>query len=429
MMMTSYKTAVSTSLLLSALLSLADPSASDWSQWRGPSRDGQMTGAAPWPDRLDERHLRPLWRVEMASSYSGPLVVGDLVITTETIDKRSERVSAYSREDGSLRWRTEWEGAMKVPFFAAKNGSWIRSTPASDGQLLFVMGIKDVLVALNVSSGKEVWRYDFAASLESPLPAFGAVCSPLLDDDHVYVQAGSGFCKLTKADGRLVWRTAEDKGGMFGSAFSSPVRATLAGRDLLLVQAREALHGIDPDSGKAILTQPIKAFRGMNIQTPVVIGDRIFTSAYGGRSQMWRVKSTDEGLSLEEQWSAKHQGYMTSPVLVDGVIYNHLRNQRLVALDADTGADLWNVSNRFGQYLSLVVNGQQILALDQKGELFLFNASREGFRKVSSRKVGADTWAHVAVAGDLVVVRELDALVAYRWRSAEARASVDGIKP
>lgn len=408
---------------------VADLSGADWRQWRGPGRDGKINSPNAWPDQLDDLHLRPLWRVELAPSYSGPLVVGDLVITTETVDKSIERVSAYGRNDGSPRWRSDWKGSMKVPFFAAKNGSWIRSTPASDGKLVFVMGMLDVLVALDVTNGKEVWRYDFAAALDAPTPSFGAVCSPLLDDTHVYVQAGAGFCKLTKADGRLVWRTAKDKGGMFGSAFSSPIRATIAGRDLLVVQTRESLLGINPESGAIAFSQPIKAFRGMNIQTPLVHGDHIFTSSYGGRSQMWEVKSAAQGLAVEELWNAKHQGYMTSPVLVDGVIFNHLRNQRLVALDADSGTDLWNVSNRFGQYLSLLVNGRQILALDQKGELFLFNASRDGFRKVASRQVGTDTWAHLAVADDLVVVRELDALSAYRWSSTEVGKSLADSKP
>ena len=37
---------------------------------------------------------------------------------------------AYDRKTGEKVWETRWDGAMKVPFFAAKNGSWIRSTPA-----------------------------------------------------------------------------------------------------------------------------------------------------------------------------------------------------------------------------------------------------------------------------------------------------------
>ena len=389
--------------------------ADDWAQWRGPKRDGTIVSSRVWPDRLNQEHLRESWTVPLAPSYSGPLIIGRLVITTETVEASRERVRAYDRETGKLRWETSWEGSMKVPFFAAKNGSWIRSTPASDGELLFVMGMRDVLVALVLGTGEEIWRYDFSDELDEPLPAFGAVCSPLIDGNHLYVQAGAGFCKLDKRTGKLVWRTTQDKGGMFGSAFSSPVKVRLLNRDLLLVQAREALHGVNPDNGEVVFSQPIKAFRGMNIQTPLAIGDRIFTSSYGGRSQMWRAKEESGGIHLQEEWNSKHQGYMTSPVIIDGVIYNHLRNQRLVALDAQSGADLWNVSNRFGKYLSFVVNQDLILTLDQNGELFLFRASTKGFQKLDSRKVAEDSWAHLAVSGNSVAVRDLNSLTLFRW--------------
>ena len=61
--------------------------ANDWPQWRGPQRDGQVTGSA-WPDRLGSNQLQQIWRVELGPSYSGPVVVGDRVFTTETKDKK-----------------------------------------------------------------------------------------------------------------------------------------------------------------------------------------------------------------------------------------------------------------------------------------------------------------------------------------------------
>ena len=105
-----------------------DMPAGVWRQWRGPARNGHCPGDW-WPDRLTEDRVTQLWRVELGPSYSGPVVDEDTVYTTETVDKRDEVVTAYDRETGERKWRTSWAGAMKVPFFAAKNGSWIRSTP------------------------------------------------------------------------------------------------------------------------------------------------------------------------------------------------------------------------------------------------------------------------------------------------------------
>ena len=67
--------------------------AGDWPQWRGPQRDGQFIGPA-WPDKLDPNHLRQVWRVELGPSYSGPIVSGARVFTTETQGKKREVVTA-----------------------------------------------------------------------------------------------------------------------------------------------------------------------------------------------------------------------------------------------------------------------------------------------------------------------------------------------
>ena len=105
--------------------------------------------------------LERLWRVELGPSYSGPIVYGPRVFVTETEDKRREVVRAFDRDSGAELWRTAWDGAMSVPFFAKANGDWIRSTPACDGEALFVGGMRDVLVCLEVETGAVKWRVDF----------------------------------------------------------------------------------------------------------------------------------------------------------------------------------------------------------------------------------------------------------------------------
>ena len=162
-------------LLSTALISQA----ADWPQWRGPSRDGIVSGK--WPGDLEK--LEKVWHVELQPSYSSPVVVGDRVFTTETVSKKLERVRALDRKTGKVLWEKTWEGAMSVPFFAKRNGDWIRATPACDGKTLFVTGMRDLIVALDVKSGEERWKIDFSAKYNKPLPAFGAVSSPLLDGD------------------------------------------------------------------------------------------------------------------------------------------------------------------------------------------------------------------------------------------------------
>lgn len=398
----------------------AEDAASDsaaWPQWRGPSRTGAAPATPAWPDRLDEQHLQLRWRIPLAESYSGPLVVGDRIFVTETRDQQTEVVSAIRRQDGSLLWSVDWPGALSVPFFAKSNGDWIRSTPAYDDGRLYVAGIRDTLHCLDAATGAIVWKQDFTTALDAPLPAFGCVCSPLIAGDSLYIQAGAGLLKLNKRTGQVLWRSMPDEGGMHGSAFSSPFLTPLAGRTQLLVQSRTHLKGVDPDSGDVLWSQEVPAFRGMNIVTPTVSGDSVFTSSYGGKTFLYQVAAAADG-SLQSRlaWDNKVQGYMGSPVVIDGHAYLHLRNQRFVCIDLSTGETRWTTTP-FGKYWSLVTQGDRILALDEDGTLRLIRANPEKFELLDERKVSdQECWAHVAIAGDDVVIRELNGLAVYRWR-------------
>lgn len=388
-----------------------------WPQWRGPTRDGQVAGPT-WPDSLQEGLLELLWRIPLGPSYSGPIVSHESVFTTETKNKEIEVVSAFDRRTGKNRWSREWPGAISVPFFAKSSGDWIRSTPAYDGECLYVAGMRDVLVCLMAKTGQERWRVDFVKEVKSPVPDFGFVCSPLVDGDSVYVQAGGAVAKLDKQTGAIIWRTLGDEGGLFGSAFSSPILAELLGKRQLIVQTRQKLAGVDPQSGDVLWSQVVPSFRGMNILTPVVVGDAIFTSSYQNKSWLYRIAREEDRFTVTEAWSNKAQGYMSTPVVVGGYAYLHLGNQRFVCINLQNGERMWT-SPPFGKYASLVAQGDRILALDQQGVLLLIKANPEKFELLDSRKVSdADTWAHLAISGDEIFVRELEALAAYRWQRA-----------
>ena len=402
-------------LLFVSTASAADPAV--WPQWRGPTRDGVVTGPA-WPAKLEGDTLKQVWRVEkLGPSYSGPVVAADRVFTTQTVDKKTEVVTAHDRKTGKELWKTSWEGSITVPFFAAKNGSWIRSTPAYDGKTLFVAGIKDLLVAVDGETGKEVWRLDFVKEFGSPAPDFGFVCSPLVDDTGVYVQAGGSFVKVDKKTGTVLWRALKDGGGTMGSAFSSPVFATIAGTDQVVVQTRTKLAGVDRDTGKELWSKEIPSFRGMNVLTPLPVGDDgIFTSTYGGNTRLLRVTGAGGKYDTSDAWTLRYEGNMTTPVVVGGHAYVLGKDKRLVCVNLKTGKEAWGTDDRFGDYWSMVANGDKILALDNRGVLYLLKADAKEFDLLDKRKVSeSDTWAHLAVCGDELFIRDLTGLTVWKW--------------
>ncbi len=398
-----------------AVASAEDNNSKDWNQWRGPNRDGQIA-KTEWPGSLEKGSLDQSWKVKLGPSYSGPIIAGDWVFTTETKDKKSEVVRAFDRKTGKQVWEKDWAGAMKVPFFAAANGSWIRSTPVySDGKL-YVAGIKDVIVCLDAMTGNVDWKLDFVKRTGSKVPSFGCASSPMVHGKFLYMQGGGAVYKIDKKSGKIVWSSSKNQAGMMSDgAFSSPIVATLGGVEQVVVQTREKLVGINIETGSELWGKPIPSFRGMNILTPTIIGDTIFTSNYRGKSYLYEVKKSGGKFSITEKWNNRLSAYMSSGVVIEGHMYLHLQNQRFACIDLKDGAIKWR-SSPFGKYWSIIANGNQMLALDQTGDLLLINANPEKFEVVSKRKVANDSWAHLGIVGDQVFVRDLNGLYVYLWK-------------
>lgn len=387
---------------------------STWTQWRGPHRDGRYEGPI-WPDGLGEDRLKLIWSTELGEGYATPIVSSDRVFTVETRNEKQEVVRAFDRESGKEVWQRAWDGAMTVPFFAARNGSWVRATPALSQGRLFVAGMRDVLVCLDARTGEEIWRVDFVDRYGTELPAFGFASSPLVTEDAVYVQAGASFCKLDPATGAETWRTMVDEGGMNGSAFASPVLLEIDGAPQLVVQARTHLQGVSP-AGEALWRIQTPAFRGMNILTPVVFDDSLFTAAYGARARLLRIARLEGGWNVTAEWEAPLQGYMTSPVVVDEHAYLFTRSNRFSCIHLPSGEVRWTSPPTGDSYWSLILQGDRILALSDRGRLSLIHADPTKLEIIGEAIVSdQETWGHLAMSRGQLFVRELRGLRVFDW--------------
>ncbi|MCH2600733.1 MAG: PQQ-like beta-propeller repeat protein [Pirellulales bacterium] len=409
-------------LILALVLSLPSSVKSqekDWNQWRGPKRDGSIQAALP--DNLDD--INKVWEVALSPSYSGPVTSEGFVFTTATLEKKYEAVYCYSKATGDLIWTTKWDGAMSVPFFAAANGSWIRSTPLIADGKIFVAGMRDVLTCLRIEDGKVLWQKDFVKELKTPLPSFGFVCSPIYMDGKVVVQAGGGIIQLEANTGDILWHSAKDKGGMYGSAFSSPTIEMINEKPQLVAQTRAELVGLSWEDGAKLWGVQIPAFRGMNILTPVRYKNSFFTSSYGGGS--FRYDLSGEKINAEHTWNNTIQAYMSSPIVLGDHVYMHLRNQRLICLDLNDGKTAWT-SQPFGKYWSMISDGKKILGLDQKGVLYLVDGTPDSFQVLSQKKVSnSETWAHLAISGEYLYVRSLDKLICFSIPQSKEQVSAE----
>ena len=396
-----------------------------WPQWRGPTRDGHVQSGT-WPASLQQPELARRWKVDLPPSYSGAVVSPNRVFVTFTREAKFEGVRALDRKTGKEVWTTEWEGAMRVAKLGTSMGSWIRATPAYDGQRLYVAGMPDLLVCLDAQTGKMQWRADLHARYKTPLPELGFVCSPLVVGDGVYVQAADSFVKVDKRTGKSVWRCLKRPGkgsdGMGQGSYSSPDFAVIQNRPQLLVANIDAIAGVDPSSGGVLWKRTLDSYDQGCILSPIVYGNGVFTSTRASRTGYYPLAYRDNRFTIADGWKNKLIVYMSSPVVIGNFAYAHLKNGRFACADLRNGKVKWISKRTFGKYCSMVWRENRILALNNDGQLLLIHADPNRFVLADSRKVSmVETWGHLAIAQQEIFVRERNAVTAFHWRAANSR--------
>ena len=89
-----------------------DP-ATDWPEWRGPTRDGiAAPGQAPPVEWSETNNV--LWKAQIpGGGHGSPTVVGDRIyLATAERAKPNQSVLCLERETGKLVWQTEVHGGQ-----------------------------------------------------------------------------------------------------------------------------------------------------------------------------------------------------------------------------------------------------------------------------------------------------------------------------
>src|SRR6187431_3407629 len=147
-------------------ISFATAQGQDWPQWRGPNRDGSIGAALPaqWPEALTKR-----WETPVGIGHASPVVSGNRVVVIGR-EGDQEIVRALDVASGKEIWRAAYPAPYTVNPAAWSHGAGPKSTPAIAGGRVFTFGITGILSAFDLASGKLIWRRPAPAVL----PDYGA---------------------------------------------------------------------------------------------------------------------------------------------------------------------------------------------------------------------------------------------------------------
>lgn len=417
------KRTLSLSFLAAAIAGVAilasDPVRADWPQFLGPSRNGHSDGvklASSWPPTGPKK----LWEVKVGMAFSAPVVVGDSVIVLYR-QGDEEIVDCLDAANGKRRWHDSLPTAYRDSF-GFNNGPW--STPTVQGDLVFTLGAGGSLRCLKFATGKRVWSVDTHKEFQVEPGFFGDSCSPLVEGKLVLLNVGgkqAGIVAFHIGDGKVAWKATDHD-----ASYSSPVSATIAGKRRVVFFTRRGLVVLDPESGdvKADVYWRARIRSSVNAATPIVQGDRVFISTEYGVGATLLDLTKKEPATLWESDDALTNHYATS-VYHQGYLYGfHGRQEQgteLRCVGFEKGDVRWK--ERLSGSGTVLVSGEMLVILTEKGELTLARATPEKFEKLAQAKILDQTIrAYPALAGGKLYARNQSKLICVDLSSMSSEA-------
>ena len=381
-----------------------------WTDFRGPVRDGhyrQQPIRTDWP----ADGLKPMWKEPVGGGYASLVIANGRAFTIEQRGPK-EVVAAYDVMTGRELWTNGWTAAFREMM----GGDGPRATPTwADGRV-YALGAQGEFRVLEDNSGRTIWRTNILEDAGARNLQWGMSASPLIVNNTVVVLPGGpngqSIVAYDRATGKRAWSAQGDQ-----QAYSSPMLATLAGVQQILVFSASRLMGLTTDGTKVLWEYPWKTQFDINAAQPLLVADnRLFlSSGYGTGAAVVEIDNRGEAMSVREVWrSNRMKNQFTSSVLHDGYVYG-LDENILACIDAGTGDLKWK-GGRYGYGQVLLASGH-LIVLTEDGNLALVRATPERHdERVRFPAIEGKTWNHPAISDRVLLVRNLAEMAAFDLR-------------
>lgn len=381
----------------------AEPTAdSPSAQWLGFRGTSTSASASEGPERLeigDDGNLA--WQLSMPGrSVAGPIVVGDLVVTTSSSGQTGEvlHISGVDLKTGNLRWEQVFRATGRP--FCHPTSANAAPTPVSDGERVFAFFSSNDLVCLSLT-GDLLWYRGLGHDYPQAGNDVGMASSPIVVDGAVIVQVeaqGDSFATgIDAKTGQDLWRIDRPK----DSNWSSPVAIRRPDeRTEVILQSSDKVIAIDPRSGRENWDS---ADGGANVSSPTATSELLLLPG----DELTALNFGESATTPQVAWSnSKLSPKNASPVASKDRVYA-LKGSVLVAASINDGELAWQerLSGLAGTWATPVVANSKIYIFDQKGVGLVVEDRGEEAEIVSEVELEEPVLASPAIAAGRLIVR------------------------
>lgn len=395
---------------LLSLTLLTAASAADWPTFRGADRSdiSQETGLLKtWPADGPKR----VWLNEDAGlGYSGFAVVGGTVYTMGARDA-VEYVIAIDAETGKEKWSAE-SGALLTNGW----GDGPRATPTVDDGKVYALSGKGILVCLEATAGKELWRANMT-DLGGKVPGWGYCESPLIVGDLVVVTPGGSQGTLAAFDKKSGAKTWQSKDWMDAAQYASAIAVEHNGAKQIIQLTMKSIAGVNATNGDVLWRTEFPGKTAV-IPTPIFSAGQVFVAAgYGVGCKSVKI-GADNAVSdvYANTDMVNHHGGV---ILHEGHLYGYSDKGGWTCMDFKTGEVKWQEKQALGKGAIHCADGMFYLLEENTGTLVLIAASPDAWKEkarftlspqTTQRNPKGKVWTHPVISGGKLFLRDQELL-------------------
>ena len=379
----------------------------DWTQWRGPNRDGAVASFVEpktWPAMLNRK-----WKVDVGLGYASPLVVGNRIFMFAR-QGQEEVMLALDADSGKVLWRTGYPAPFKMNPAAAPHNEGPKSTPAFANGKLYAIGMTGIVTAFNAADGKQLWQKP--ASKVATLYTTHSF-SPVVDRGLVIFHLGGhdqgALTAFNAETGDVKWHWDGD-----GPAYASPMVAEFEGTRQVITFTQNNLIGVAAESGELLWKRPYTVPFTQNNITPILYNQTLIISGLEQPVVALNVVKRNGNWDTVNVWENSSVSLSMSNAVVarDTVFGMSSRNMgQFFALDARTGKTLWTSAPRQGTNAAIIRAGDVLFFLKDDAQMIVARANPARFETLQTYQVAdSATWAQPTISGDRLFVKDVSSL-------------------
>ncbi len=388
-------------LIIVAVVAMSSAFGADWPRFGGPSGDCIAPDTGINKD-WNQKPPKVLWTVPLGDrGYAGPSVADGKVFIIDHAGSE-DIVRALNLQTGEEVWRFAYADTSKHSY------GYARATPTYAGGKLYTLSRLGLLHCLNAGNGNKIWSVNIKQRFSGQGPKWNYAASPIVDGNRVIVLPGgnsAGMAALNKDTGETIWT-----GGRPGIAgYATPVVATIQGIKQYIAFTGDELYGVRADDGSALWKFPWVTKHGVNAAMPIVQKDYVFiTSGYGHGCSLLQI--TPQGPDM--YWQSKAiVSHFNSPVFYKSHVFGTGDQGGLVCLNSRDNKVMWTqpISKKGGL---VAVDGVIIVVSDSSGDVVMINASPDSYQELGRIKpLGGKSWSPPIIAHGKLIVRNEKAIV------------------